>query len=369
MSSTAAEYKLIIRGPDGVKRRELGDYDWLTYRKAVNEPGLLRFELRGDHPAISVLEDMDQVEVWRRLPDAGIEWYRDFASFYRNESREQQYIQSQFEASCPGQLAMLGWRHVAWKAATANRSQFSGVKAGAIMWRLVDYNLGPNATTANGREVDGALAGLSAGSDPDAGDVLDWSCAWANLLTELQKLQQRAGGDFDLVATGPATWSWQFFPGQRGADRSATIVFSIDRGNMTNLRYTVPRSAARTVAIVGGPGEAAARQIRVRQSADYSTGRHIETFVDARGAGDAAPDAALDAQGDRALLAAARAAQPTLSYDVLQVDSCRYGLHYQVGDLVSYRAFGVSGTQQIVAATVEHRPGQGEQIRMEHRDV
>lgn len=364
---TAAEYKLIVRSPAGVKKREIGDYDWLAYTKRVNDPGLLRFGLRGDHPALGVLAELDQVEVWRRMPAAGVDWYCDFRSIYRDEGREQA-VRTSFEASCPGAMSMLGWRHVAWKANTANRSVFTGVKAATIMWRLVDYNAGPNATTGNGREVGGAISGLSVGSDPNTGSTVDWACAWAPLLAELQKLQKLAGGDFDLVKTGASTWAWQFFPGQRGTDRSATVVFSIDRGNMTNARLRATRSTARTVAIVGGPGEEAARQVRVRTVTGYSSDYHIETFVDARGNGDAATSAALDAQGDQALEVARLASQPALTYDVLQTDSCRYGLHYNVGDLVAYRAFNLSGTQQILAATVEHR-GLAETIRVEQRDV
>lgn len=363
----SAEYKLIILGPNGVKRAEVADFLQLSYSKRVNEPGLLRFELPGSHRAISALEEFGQVEVWRRYPRYNIGWYRDFAAFFRDDDQRQERTAT-FTAECPGQLSMLGWRHILYKADTLDRTRFVNTKTARIMWDLVRYNAASLATVANGREINAAIPGLSAGSDPDSGPLRDWNCAWSNLLSELQKLQPLSGGDFDIVKTGPQAWTWQFFPGQRGSDKTSTVIFAIERGNITNVRYTRTRSQSRTVAVVGGPGETTERRIRVRLSASHSASNHIETFVDARNAGEVATNATLDARGDAALDAARP--RPILSYDVLQVPSCLYGQHYGVGDLVQYRVFDASGVQQVRGVSISYQPGRTiEEIGVELRDV
>lgn len=360
-----ADYKVIVRSPAGVKRAETRDIWAATCAGRVNEPGQLTLELAGDHRILASLEDRAQVELWRRIPAAGVDWYKEFEGLHRAEGFDTRRDTSA-TLTAVGYLAMLGWRHVAWKANTANRSVFSGIKAATVMWRLVDYNAAANATAANGRELDAAITGLSAGSDPNSGPAIDWACAWANVLSELQKLQRLAGGDFDLIKTGAATWSWQFYPGQRGTDRSSgssKVLFGVARGNMTDAVYRLDRRAEKTVAIVGGAGDEAARQIALSYAASYSADNHIEAFVDARS--DA--DAALSTRGDAAL--EATRAKTQLSYKVLQVDSCLYGKHYFLGDLVRAEYADLSLTQQVIGRTLAWRRGQGEQVDVEMRDV
>ena len=354
-------HKLIIRSPAGVKRLEVGDFEALAYSLRVNAPGSIQVRLRGGHPALSAIEPGGLVEVWRRGP-AG--WARRIQCIADDEERhlvERETVMFALQ----GVMARLGWRHVAWPANTAGKSAFAATKAATIMWQLVRDNAGPGALASAGRLVDGVTPGLSVGSDPNAGPVLSWACAAANLLTELQKLQPLAGGDFDLVPTGPATWAWQFFPGQRGSDRSASVVFAVERGNVAQARYALARSAGRTCVIVGGRGETADRRFRVRLASGHTAATHREIFFDARNAADT--DAALDAQGDRVLDALTPRA--VVSYDVIQTASCRFGVDYDIGDLVRYQLFGLTGVQQVTGAAVSLTPNQPEQIRVELRDV
>jgi len=61
------------------------------------------------------------VEVWRK--PSGQAWARDFIGIYRHR-RVEIRDRSTFTGYCPGIMSMLGWRHVMWKAGTANRSRF-----------------------------------------------------------------------------------------------------------------------------------------------------------------------------------------------------------------------------------------------------
>jgi len=222
----------------------------------------------------------------------------------------------------------------------------------------VQHNLGPGATTANGRLSDGRLRNVTLAADPLAGATLDWSCAWASLLAEAQRLQPRLGGDFDLVPdpANPAQWVFRIYPGQRGEDRRAGGVFSGGRGTITNVRRREAWRDALSVVIVGGQGEEAARRVRVRTGEPTPLLR--ERFFDARTAADS--NAALDARGD-AVLVETRL-RDDVTFDVVQTEGCAYGRDYACGDRVTRRAFGTSVEQQITSVTVLWTPTGGEQI-------
>lgn len=353
-SLPAVQYKLRVHDADGVLKAEVTDFEYLVYRKRVNEAGVLEFRLGGDHAAIDLLVHRGQVEVWRRLPRFGVDWYRDFVGLFLDQERF--YVGgSWLVGRCAGLLGMLDWRYVMWKAGTVDRCAFSAVEAETIMKTLVSYNAGANATTGNGRERTGTIAGLSVEADGGNGNSLDWSCAWKNLLGELGKLARVAGGDFDLVKTAAAAWEFRWFTGQRGTDRSAEVIFSLGRGNMGSPRYRENRMGERTVAVVAGQGQGDARAVEVRTGADYAAGNDKEVFVNAAQFSTAS---GLQAAGDEKL--DALQARGGLSFEMLQTPACLYGKHYCIdedgegvlGDLVTARYDDIEEVQKIVGVTV-----------------
>src|SRR5690606_30648784 len=126
-----------------------------------------------------------------------------------------------------------------------------------VMKALVTYNATSSGTTADGRIRNVATGGLTITVEADGGggNTVDWYCAHDHLLETLQKLARIAGGDFDLIKTAATTWDFKFYDGQRGTDRSSSVIFSLDHGNMARPRYQIDRREERTVAIVGGGGE------------------------------------------------------------------------------------------------------------------
>jgi hypothetical protein len=352
----AAEYRLDIKTAAGVLVAQVTDFLALTYTKRVNQPGTLSFVLAGDHSAIAQLAHNGQVEVWRRDPVNGIAWYCDHYSLYR--AQERQYTDHDvFTARCPGQLSMLDWRIVAWPAGTANRSVFASAKAETILKTLVTYNAGASATTANGRIRNGAITGISSAADAAGGNTLDWSCAWKGLLETLQDIALVAGGDFDLVKTGAQAWEFRFYAGQLGTDRSATVAFAVERGNMANPVYTYNRTDERSVAIVAGQGQESSRSTAVRTGAYYSATNDVETFVDGR---NTATAAGLNALGDKVL--SNKAPVQSFEFDVLQTPSCLYGSHYFVGDLVTARYDSIEATRKVLGVQVTLDTDGGETV-------
>ncbi|MBU0492241.1 MAG: siphovirus ReqiPepy6 Gp37-like family protein [Chloroflexi bacterium] len=337
----------------------------LEYSKAVNEPGLAMFVLPANHTAIADLADKAQVEIWRRNahPPAGdpFDWYCDFYGLFRDF--EYRYTDRElFTAYCPGQLSMLSWRHIMWHAGTSNRTKFTGDPAETIAKTLVTYNITSAATTAAGRRRSGAGApadAITVQADAAGGNTVDWYCSWANLLETLQKLAAVGGGDFDLVRTGDYAWEFRWYTGQLGTNRSATLTFSLELGNMGSPVYRLSRSSEASVAVVAGQGQESARDTVTRAGNNYSATHDIELFVDANDIPQGATDA-LNTRGDQKLDEAQ--AREDFSFQVLQTPTVLYGRDYFLGDTARAVYRGFDGTVQIRGVTVTQAAGQNEKV-------
>lgn len=342
-------YRLDIRDTSGVLQAVVTDFTYLTYTRRVNEVGILQFGLSPSHPAIAYLTDKAEVEVWRRDARNGVDWYRDFDGLVRTtEWAHLDDGRETFTAWCPSVHTMLGWAIVAYPANTANRSTFSAAKAETIMKTLVTRNLTSSGTTGDGRKRVAPQPGITVEADAAGGNTLTYACAWANVLEALQDVARIGGGDFDLVQTGAAAWQFQFHAGQLGTDRSASVVFSLAHGNMASPVYTLARSEERTVAIVGGQGEEAARATAVRTGANYHvTTNNIETFVQAS---DRDSTAGLQAAGDARL--DELEARPAFRFDIIETPATVYNRDFYLGDLVTARYRDTAYTVKVKGVTV-----------------
>lgn len=325
--------ELRIYSPVGDPVVRTDEFIDLSVSMGLNRPGLLSVRLPADSDIPASLEHRSQVEYWEADPENGIAWRRVFgALFLRHDWSAPDGVRRD-EINCPGYLWMLGTRIIAYYANTANRTKFTGQPAETIMKTLVSYNATASATTGNGRIRDGTnwpASVISVQADGGSGASLDWFCAWENLLENLQKLAPVAGGDFDLVKTGANAFEFRFYPGQRGADRSADVVFALERGNMAQPAGRTDRTAERTVAVVGGQGEESARHVETVTGDDYAAGNDIEVFVEATNANTAG---GLQSAGLKELKN--RRAVRQFAFDVLQTPACLYGKHYDLGDLVT----------------------------------
>lgn len=344
-------YELRAFDTSGAKQHIVTDFASLAYKKVVNEPGILQVGIRGTHPLAQALADKWQLEVWRK--PAGQAWVRDFTGIYR---QAEWAISDRWDLTllCPGLLAMLGWRIINWPAETANRTRFASVVGETVMKTMVSYNAGAQATTGNGRKRNGGLTGLTVEADSARGSSVTWYCAQDRLLESLQKLAPLAGGDFDLVKTSNTAWQfrwgvWSYVNGSLAAasDRSASVIFALDRGNMAGVRYSQKRIDEKTVACVWGQGEGAGRDYVSRTGANYGAANDIEMYVDAKDV-DFGDTAGLNARGDQRL--AENEALTEFEFTAVQAPSTLYGVHYYLGDTVS-AVNPVTGARQTVKAT------------------
>ncbi len=359
-SVPVGEYKVILLSEAGVKLAEVTEFTQLSYQKQVNSPGLLKMDISGTSPKLDLFQQRRKVEVWRRLPRL-TDYYRDFVGIIRGLDRWNDNGLDRATVTAYGLLSMLDWRIVAWAAGTAGRNQFTGYTGESIMKSLVAWNAGPCATVSEGRVKDGIIPGLGVCVNQDRGAFpLNYACAWKNLLTCLQELAPLTGGDFDISLVGLNDWRFEYYPNQRGTDKSATLIFSLERGNMTQPHYSIDYTTWSSAAVVAGQGWGADRQIDIRTGPGFTANYDdYEVFVDSN---QTSTIAGLDAAGDTVLNSALSLEQFT--FQPIQVNNCLYGVHYILGDLVTGQYKSVSKVLKVNNVSVTANSDGSEQIQV-----
>ncbi len=356
----SAEYRIDIKSISGVIQAVLVDYRWLTYASEVNQIGVIQFEVDGAHTAIQYMTRDAQCEVWRRDVAAGIEWYMDFAGLIQDDNRAhdaegvERYTVTAYDA-----YSLLNRRIVAYPAETDNRSAYTAIPVETIAKSLVIYNFTSAGTLADGRKRLATLQGVTVEADQGRGVAVDWSCAWDGVLSELQKLSDLGGFDFAMVKVGARAWEFRYYPGQLGTDRTATVIFALNRGNMASPRLTRERRNAATVAIVGGQGEEADRAVVVRTGANYSADWDVETFYNAS---SFSTDEGLNSAGDAVLIE--RGPTDKFTFETVQTPGTKYGLHYFLGDTATALYAGQSYTVQVSGVAIVVNGDGKEQVKI-----
>lgn len=365
------QYRVDLCDAAGGKIDEITDMRRIAVANQVTLPGRVEVELPASHRAIPNLTDKGRIEIWRRWPEMGIEWYRVHAGLFRDQVWETLADELRvFTAIAPGPLAILGWSVNAYPSDTANKTTWSSVRAETIMKQMVAANCTAAATTGNGRDRNrlsgGTLSGctLSVQADAGGGNLLSYESSRGQVLAELQAIWDRgAGGDFDLVWLGGAAYEFRFYAGQRGSDRTANVTFSETFGTMGRPKLTIARANERTVAIAAGQGQKSRRAIRTRTGVNYSATNDIEMLVDGR---QASTNAALDAAGDAALTKARTRAR--LEFTPLQTPARLLDRDYFLGDRVASSYAGQIFSHQVWATAYTFTPRDGEQIAITLRD-
>jgi len=335
-------YTVQVYNSAGTLQATVVDFLAIKVTRIVNGIDVLAMRLGGTSPSVSSIVYGGIVEVYRQDIEAGIASYREFAGIIRGIT---QTITDQtvYDIQAVGFNALLADRQVAYYAGVANKSQYTAQPAETIMKSLFNQNVGSSATTANGRFLDGRITGATASATTGAGTSLTISVAQLNLLQALQRVQLSAGGDFALVYTAPATFTFTWYTGQLGTDRSASVVFSIDTGTIGKLVVRTARIDDVTAVVVAGQGEGSARAI-VTRPASLPTGLDLrEGYADARNQKTTAEYQAL---GDMVLSNATRQ-RSAVDAVVLQSDALRYGRDYFFGDLVGVYTGSATVTRKI----------------------
>lgn len=354
----ASEYCIVIKSKAGIPLRVLtGQADGflqLSYRLILDDVGLLMFDLDGDHGAIADLERDGQIEAWWRDAAQSVDWYQDFGALFLSDD----YIANDdgdviCSVTCPEQSDLLGRALVAWPANVANRSLFSGIKGETILKTLVTYNaVTASATVANGRITTTDIANISVESDSAGGNVVTYACAEKPLLEVLKDVALLGDRDFWLERTGAQAWTFRTAQ-YRGTDRSTSVIFALNFGNMGRPSLKRNRLNEKTKGIVGGQGTDSSRTFVVRTSANYDASTNSrEVFIPATEYSDTN---GLNAVGDVEL--ERMRAKDDLAWEIIQTPGSLYRVHYFFGDLVTGKFQDASEVKQIASVLVNFAPG------------
>jgi hypothetical protein len=334
-------------------------WDDLVVEQHVNAPATyaLHFTGDGNDARWALFQPDSQLEFWREDPSLGIAWRLEGEAFHRDEDR---YTDASglrhFVSSGRGYVDLLKRTLTEDPAGSAGSSKAG--QAETVLKEYVNEQAGPGAGAR-------ARLGLTVQADAAGGNAIELARAYSNLLEVCQYIASIGGGDFDVIGTGPATFEFRWYLGQRGTDRIATIVFSEALGNMTEPHLTIRRSELANAVLVGGQGEQADRAL-VWRTDPASIGEtpwgRVERFRDARNLETAG---GLDDQGDEELAQNRR--RITFAFKVVQTPGCQYGLHYFLGDLVRARYNAVDYIRKVdtVRLTVKGGANPEETIEVE----
>jgi len=346
--------KIRVKGVDGLLRAELtgeesGFFSY-SFMRRVNCPGAFAILInrRADEPIGSfmirtaIFELDSQVEFYRRWPEMGIDWYLEYEGLMRGRTY---YITTDGDLVCEisgrGYLDLINRRIVEAAAGSADAE-----KTGAAETVCKDYVTAQAGSGAGAR----ALTGLSVEADGATGETVTIKASNKNLLTTCQDIAKVGGGDFDIIGTGAATFEFRWYDGQRGTDRSSTVKFSYELGNMGTPNIAVMRQDEISAVLVGGQGAGADREMVWRTDATRiadSTWNRIEKFLDQRNEDDTD---GLNNAGDEAL----EEGRPknALTFTALQTPGCLLGKHYFFGDLVTASFMGYTATKKVAEYTI-----------------
>lgn len=343
-------YNLQIYDSSGVLQSFITDYESLGVSRQCSSVDALSFTLPSSSRSAQYISYGARITVTRFDTAMGISENVEFSGIIRKIVQIVSSVRS-LQVTAVGMMALLGDRVIAYRSAIANRSLFTAVPAETICRTLFSYNIGSSATTANQRILNGVISGMSTGASTGAGTALTVSCSMKNLLQTLQETAITGGGDIDLIYTAPSSWSFNWYTGQRGTDRSATVILSVPTGTISELVITTDRVNDYSSVIVGGAGVNAARVITTRPASLPTGLDNREFYADAKGTGNVAVSA-MNQQGS-VLLTQQKRRRVTYRAKVIQGGSLRYGRDYFLGDLVTIQDNNTDVIQKVQGITLD----------------
>lgn len=360
-----SRYYLKFADPEGLVFDVVDNFIAFSYSKRLNDIGAMTITMPGNYDGMSSLSTDNIITVQReKSKDIFTTSYAiDFGGVYRGSmattDRNGKELLTLYVADGASFLARTV---VAFKADIADRSRWTNKKTDQVLKDLITYNL--NLSDVN------RLLPLQPGADfstssytPVSAVNIDYAAPYKNLLTAMQEVAAINGDYFYLEKSTGETNLFRYLC-NFGTDRTATMLFDLNRANMLDTELDKRRLLEPTKALVAGQGEGVARATVVRTSANYGTYNHTETFVDAR---DATTTAQLDARGDAKL--AETAYKPRFTFRASQSPGSQYGQDYALGDSIKARYNDEIFIQRIVGVTIAVEENGRETIELDLDDV
>lgn len=356
-----ARYQIRLYNISGAQVAVLDNWDNLEINKNVNgfHDHVLQMDL--DDERVQYFTTDALLRIMRRIP--GESWYEEYCGFHRTPHKTiSEKGKKQFVSYGRGLVDLLRRRSLGYYATSA-----FGIKSGpgeTVMKEFVNENAGPGANNAL-RLSNGVTLGLSIEGDSGRGDNWFGQRSYRNLLELLQEIALATDVDFDVVYLGANLFEFRCYYPCLGTDRTTTVKFAPELGNMDQPNYSKSRTEEGNVVFALGSGEGTSRHTLVRSTAAVgdSPWNRSEIICDARQEDtyNALNTAALEA------LEAAQAREE-FNFQVIQTPGLQYGKDYFLGDLITARFEDVISVKKIVGIKIQVSEGK-ERIAAEFADL
>lgn len=305
-------------------------HDWkrLTVYRKLNAPAEVTLEMDHD-PELFGLDY--QVQLWRD--------YKELDCLYRSGSWSwDSQGQQTFTAKMFGLEQLLSRRTLLGGDEDYYDGSYSAEKC--MKWTVrVQCGVGvPRELAQVG------IPGLTVMASQDRGGNYSGYQLGTNLLEHLQKIATTLGMAFKVTSDTPMNFIFDAWPEPYGTDRTGTIIFSMQRGNVENITYSSIRDAEGTIAV--GPSS-----LTEHYGIGYSDSplNHWEVSF--------SPQTGQKPQEGALYALAQSKARYEVKATIMQTKSCAYGKDYFLGDWVSIVVPGRIFTQIITGVRwmVEYR--------------
>ena len=360
-TNLAPRYKVILRDTNFEILAVFDEWRSLTYTRKINNVGAYAFDLGGADSRIDLF-DVDYIlEIQRSVPGMGLGWYPDFIGFHRYDKYNvADNGDISYGSAGVGINDLLSRRIINYPEGTVKAYKYDISET--VMKAYVYENCGAGATLANEREIDGVMPNFEVELDDGNGILWEGDRAFENLLDVLRDVGDWGGLDFEIVWDS-ASKTFMFITafGQLGLDRTilglvettglndagnAPTVFSTTRGNVSNSSWENDRMSEATVVSVLGEGDGATRLVKVRQSLAIDDSKWNQREIARTRQGY---ESEMEVYGDEVL--ADSAAKEALTFDPIYQEYCMYGIHYDLGDRVTYLHRGEARNKRIIEVT------------------
>lgn len=351
------QYQLRLKNTSGVLVNLFDAFERLSYSRQLNAPGYYEVVHLADDPRLEDYVPDALVEFWRR--PVGGAWRVDYEALHRRRRwwTDESGVE-RFSSIGRGYEDLLSRRIMIPGAGDEYDSYSDNLTD--VLRAMARTHCGVGAAVAR------QMAGFAVQADDGAGPAVQVDFRYDNLLGALQEMANY-GADFAVVGTGPATFEFRAYWPYRGTDRTVgnilgnpPVTFDINLANMDSPQVIEDWLTLANYVYVAGQGEAELRTIRERSDAtsiaETPWGRR-ESFYDQR---QLSVNASLDAAGDRFLAENAKVTE--FAFRAIEQNSCRYGVHWDLGDLVTARYRTYQFDIRVVQVNVSLTRDQGEVI-------
>jgi hypothetical protein len=351
------------------------DFKPLTIEHKINSFSNCTFSIDGLDSRINLFGLDYILEIWRDIGDVK---YIEFEGLHRSDQLQYteggHWIYTSYSRSFEDFLMRrcVLYRNLA-KVLNPDGVTYHGftlkqIPADDAMKEFVDENIGPGANNhvvgdSNTRLVNGAMSGFNVQADASLGPTYFANFSYLNLYEVLQTIAEATGVDFKVRRYSGNQFEFQTFYPQLGADKSSTLIFAPEYGNMTVPSYIKSRTEEVNVVAILGKGENTRRNCLTfeRASTFDSPWNRRETTHDSRNdTGQGFIDTSTEVLNNLK-------AKEEFTFKVMQTDASAYGHDYVLGDVCTVKFGAITKLKKITGVTINVRDGK-EEIDIEFSD-